>query len=186
MNAGLYHELCFYYAPVINQIINEDVRFCNLKEKVEWKFGFNERLAIFAWCDKNRNLLTINIASVNYAFEIGEPLQVEYFLLHELRHIYQNIQIENYKKSPNSCFNPILVEKWIKEKEDYKTVLNEDKGKSEYFGQDIEYDAYVFAYAVMQYKYTQLPEYIKIPKAYGEEFLKSVEERIQELRSIER
>ena len=75
------------YAPVISNIINSNVRFYRTNQTIKWQFGFDERVAIFAACDRKTNILTVNIASVDFSFKRKEPLHIEYFLLHEIRHI---------------------------------------------------------------------------------------------------
>ena len=64
-----------------------------------------------------------------------------------------------------------MQKKWAEEEANYVTALNnQDHENAAYFQQDIEFDAYVFAYAVLKYKYQNLPDYIFRPKAYGQEF----------------
>ena len=177
MNNFIFNNLCIRYAPVIIRLIDENKKFYHFNEIIHWQFGFDERVAIFASCNKKNNFLTINIASVDFAFKKREPLMIEYFLLHEIRHIYQHIEIANYKDSHSKCKNSLLARKWAKEEANYVTVSdNKENKNSEYFQQNIEFDAYTFAYAVLKYKYKNLPDYINRPQVYGKEFDDSVEQ----------
>ena len=171
MDKFLFNKLCNKYSPIITKLINENIKFYRFHETIRWQFGFDERVAIVASCNKTNNILTINVASVEFAFQRNEPLTIEYFLLHEIRHIYQHLEIADYKNCPSKCIDPLLAKKWAEEEANYVTALNnQDHENAAYFQQDIEFDAYVFAYAVLKYKYKNLPDYIFRPKAYGQEF----------------
>jgi hypothetical protein len=166
MNADLFAFLQDQYSPIISRIINSNVRFYRTNQTIQWQFGFDERVALFASCNRQTNILTINIAAVDFAFQQNEPLQIEYFLLHEIRHIYQHLEVEDYKTDPTKCNNAELARKWSEEEENYIAALNkDDKENAGYFQQDMELDAYAYAFAVMKYKYGEIP-YLYVPKAY--------------------
>lgn len=57
MEKGLFELLQQQYSPIINDIINSDVGFYRTNQTIQWKFGYDERVAIFAWCDKKQILL---------------------------------------------------------------------------------------------------------------------------------
>ena len=162
----LFELLQQQYSPVISNIINSDVRFYRTNQTIQWRFGYDERVAIFACCDKKTNIVTVDIAAVDFSFQQNEPLNIEYFLLHEIRHIYQHLEIEDYRKDPTKCNNAELAKKWSEEENNYVIALNkegkEDRG---YFMQDMEMDAFAYAYAVMMYKYGEV-QYLYVPKAY--------------------
>ncbi len=119
----------------------------------------------------------MNIAAVDFSFQQNEPLHIEYFLLHEIRHIYQHLEIEDYRKDSTKCNNEELAKKWSEEENSYVTALNkEGKENTGYFLQDMEMDAFAYAYAVMMYKYGEV-KYLYVPKAYrNSEFNKIVDE----------
>ena len=173
----LFERLQQQYSPIISDIINSDVEFYRTNQTIRWKFGYDERVAIFAWCNRKTNIVTVNIAAVDFALQQNEPLDIEYFLLHEIRHIYQHLEIEDYRNDPTKCNNAELAKKWTEEENNYVTALNkEGKENRGYFMQDMEMDAFAYAYAVMKYKYGEV-EYLYIPKAYrNEEFDKIVAE----------
>lgn len=176
MDKQLFEELRICYAPIITSIINSNSKFFRFRETIKWQFNFDERVAIFACCDRKTNILTINIGAVDFAFRINEPLQIEYFLLHEIRHIYQHMEIADYNNNISACNNPDLAKKWADEEKKYVAAINQEgKENAEYYKQDLEFDAFAFAYAVMKYKYGNVP-YITIPKAYGNEFSQVVED----------
>ena len=84
----LFERLQLQYSPIISDIMNSNVRFYRTNQTIRWGFGYNERVAIFAWCNRKTNIVTVNIAAVDFALQQNEPLDIEYFLLHEIRHIY--------------------------------------------------------------------------------------------------
>lgn len=99
------------YAPIIREIIDSDAKFYRTNQTIRWKFGYDERVAIFACCDRKTNIVTVNIAAVDFSFQQKEPLHIEYFLLHEIRHIYQHLEITDYRKDPTKCNNVELAKK---------------------------------------------------------------------------
>lgn len=173
----LFEYLQQNYAPVINTIIESNVRFYRTNQTIQWRFGYDDRVAIFAWCNRKTNIVTVNIAAVDFALQQNEPLDIEYFLLHEIRHIYQHLEIEDYRNDPTKCNNAELAKKWSEEEDNYVTALNkEGKENTDYFLQDMEMDAFAYAYAVMKYKYGEV-KHLYIPKAYrNDEFDKIVNE----------
>lgn len=154
------------YSPLISKIINSNVGFYRTNQTIRWKFGYDERVAIFAWCDRKTNIVIVNIAAVDFSFQQNEPLNIEYYLLHEIRHIYQHLEVENYRENLSKCNNIDLAKKWSEEENNYVTALNDNGDEnSGYFAQDIEMDAFAYAYAVMLYKYGKVP-YLYVPKTY--------------------
>jgi hypothetical protein len=154
------------YAPMIEKIINSNVDFYRTNQTIQWNFGYDKRCEIFGACDRKTNVITLNIESVHSAIQQNEPLQIEYFLLHEIRHIYQRLEIEDFKQNPTKCNNADLARKWLEEETNYTTALNQNNEENaEYFQQDLELDAYAYALAVMKYKYGDVP-YLYIPQAY--------------------
>ena len=167
------------YSPIISNIINSNIKFYRTNQTIRWQFGFDERVAIFACCDRKTNIVTVNIAAVDFSFQQNEPLNIEYFLLHEIRHIYQHLEIGDYRDNPSKCNNIELAKKWAEEESNYISAIdkNGDENKG-YFKQDMEMDAFAYAYAVMIYKYGEIP-YLYIPKAYeNDEFYGIVDEWI--------
>ena len=179
MNNEWFNFLQQQYSPIISKIINDNARFYRMNKKIKWCFSFDERVAVFASCNRKTNVLTINIASVDFAFQQNEPLQIEYFLLHEIRHIFQHLEINDYKNNPEKCINLELAKRWVDEGDHYVSALDKNGNKNaQYFQQDLEFDAYAFAFAVMKYKYGEVP-YLFKPEAYGENFDKTVNEWIK-------
>ena len=151
------------YKHIIQNIIDSNAKFYGFENKVEWEFFDNSDRAIVGKVGSNLKLF-ININSVIYSYEINEPLQIEYFILHEIRHIYQKRLILLYKTDITHCPSPELAQKYNYEFNHYIKPENLE----EYYSQQIEFEAFTFSYAVMLYKYGQV-EYIKLP-----EYLESV------------
>lgn len=179
MDKVIFENLQKCYSPIISNIINSNIKFYRTNQTIRWQFGFDERVAIFACCDRKTNTVTVNIAAVDFSFQRKEPLHIEYFLLHEIRHIYQHLEIKEYKENPSKCNNQMLAEKWANEEANYIGAIDKNGFENkEYFKQDMEMDAFAYAYAVMKYKYGEVP-YLYVPKAYeNDEFYGIVDEWI--------
>lgn len=89
---------------------------------------------------------------------------IEEFALHEFRHLYQFDEIEKYNVGNYDGDESVdKIKRWAYEFEHYINPKNNIKG---YYDQDIEFDAFTFAYAALKYKYKCLPNYIQMPKYY--------------------
>lgn len=175
MDNKTFQELQNYYAPIISHIIESNFRFYRFNKTINWQFFYDERVAIFGQYNHKSDMLSINICSVAFSFDRNEPLHIEHFLLHEIRHAFQFAEIADFKAGEETCVDPELVKKWISENENYSAALNADGSENPaYFKQDMEFDAYAFAYAVMKYKYGSIP-YLYKSTQYGDEFDKTVE-----------
>lgn len=176
MDNRTFQELQRCYAPVVTNIIASNMKFYRFGKTINWQFFYDERVAIFGMYDNKKDVLSINIYSVAFSFERNEPLHIEYFLLHEIRHAFQFTEMSDYKAGRDICIDLEIIKKWIDEHENYVGVLIEDGSENpKYFNQDMEFDAYAFAYAVMKYKYGEI-SYLYKPTAYDEEFDKTVED----------
>lgn len=165
------------YAPIVVDIINKNVRFYRFNKTIQWCFGFDEDVAIMAVCDRKTNVITINLKSFMKAYFENDFKTVEYYLLHEIRHIFQHEIIKDYKSGLEIPLDKNIVEKWIYEGEHYIASIDKNGNENpDYFYQDSEMDAYAFSYAVMKYKYHKVDLYI--PPVYGSDFYDIVNEWI--------
>ena len=165
------------YAPIIDRIIKDNVRFYRFERTIYWRFTYDERDSIMATTNRNNNVISINLKSVMRAYAEKDLKTIEYFLLHEIRHVFQHLIIADYKNEEEISISKEIVEKWIGEQKNYVQSLDENgKENKEYFLQDSEMDAYAFSYAVMKYKYKNVNLYI--PPVYGNEFWSIVDEFI--------
>ena len=120
----LYNEYDQILAPIIAKIINDNYKYCKISEKIKWGWNYDQNLSIMATCDRNNNLIQINLFSVIKAYKEKLLIIVEYFVVHEIRHIFQNIKIKEHKACICNDINSNLVEKWIYENEHYEKVLD--------------------------------------------------------------
>lgn len=161
-----YNEL---FSPMIKKIIDSNVKFYGFKETVRWCFVENKDISIFATCG-NDNIIYVNLLAVIDSYSIGDIRQIEYFLLHEIRHIFQNIMINDFLSGKMTVVGSELVRIWINEKEKYQRAVDDSGNENpNYFKQDLEMDAYAFSLAVMKYKYGDVSN-LFIPSSYGSEF----------------
>ncbi len=170
------NALMDHYTPVIDYIIVSNKRFYGITDPIKWRFIFNESPALTAYYEKKEKGIVINTAFVDFAFFKREPYQIEFFILHEIRHWYQFSEMEKYKTNPAESENPAVAEKWLKESAEYvPPSAGRGNSNADYYAQDMETDAFAFAYAVVSYKYGKgLPHLV--PHAYeNEAFFKRVD-----------
>lgn len=174
----VYDEYNPIFAPIISKMIQDNYKYFQILETIKWGFGYDNNLAIMGTCNRNNNEIHLNIFSVKEAYEDNNLKDVEYFIIHEVRHIFQNIKIKEYKAGINNSVDPSLIEKWIYEGEHYiKSLDEEGKENPKYFEQESELDAYAFSYALMKYKYNDVDLYV--PKYYGKEFYNIVNDWLE-------
>lgn len=159
-----------FFSPMIKELLKDNSKFYRFNEPIKYSFFYNEDARIFATCDRNKNTVNVNINSLIIAYEEKDFLTIEYYLLHEVRHIFQHLIISDYLNNIEICIEKGIVKKWIKEENNYIKSCDDDGNENEeYFKQDIEMDAYAFAYAVIKYKYNKV-DTLYVPKIYGDDF----------------
>lgn len=157
------------YASTIKSMIKDNARFYYPDTVINWRFGYDEDASIVAACNRKDNIITINLKSVKESFSNKDTKTIEYFLLHEIRHIFQHEIIKKHQNGIEIELDTEIVEKWIYESTHYVKSKNENGDENpDYFNQDSEMDAYAYSYAVMKYKYKTVDLYV--PPVYGDEF----------------
>ena len=151
-------ELKRQYTPIVQDLIDSNIKFYGFNHKIEWEFFANENTAIFG-SSKQDLKLYINIYSVIHSYELNEPLQIEYFILHEIRHIYQRLSVLINKQNDN---NNEMAKQWDYE---FTHYIKPNENVIDYYNQHIEFDAFTYAYSIMIYKYNKI-SYIDYPRYY--------------------
>lgn len=170
MNKEDFKLQCKAFKPLIENIIKENVKYYGFNDPIKWTFDYCNDAAIMAVCSRTTNIISINIKSVMISYRLDNLKTVEYYVLHEIRHVFQHLIISDYQKGEEIPINREIVEKWIYEGEHYIKSLDEYGNENdEYFLQDSEMDAYAFSYAVMKYKYTWVSD-LYVPIIYGKDF----------------
>lgn len=91
---------------------------------------------------------------MNTSFYMKSGISISIWKLKIFGKIHQNVAIRSLQK------------KWAEEEKSYITALDSDGDENEgYFTQDIEMDAYAYAFAVMKYKYGEI-KYLYVPDIY--------------------
>lgn len=156
------------YKDGIQDMLRQNMPFFKFRQQPIWRFMFDERVAVFGQTNKESNTVAFNLASIDFAFRKGQQIMIEQFALHEFRHLYQFGEIKKYIEGNYDGIEDIeRIKRWAYEYEHY--IGPENNGNStvnEYYDQDLEFDAFTFAYAAMSFKYSSLPEYIKMPEYY--------------------
>ena len=103
-------------------------------------------------------------------------IDIEYFLVHELRHIFQHLEIKDFECRKETIVDKDIIKKWIHESKHYVPASDTNGNENEaYFRQDCEMDAYAFSYALMKYKYgDDKIDCLYLPNIYGDEFFSIV------------
>ena len=124
--------------PIISQIIKEDNLYCQINETIRWGFGWDDNIAITATHDRKTNEIHMNILACIDALNQNRLFDIEYFLIHEMRHIFQNKIVEKYKEGIETDVDKELIERWIYEIDHYIKSLDQNGNENlEYFKQDI-------------------------------------------------
>lgn len=178
MDKNKFDLLVKKHSLLITEILKSNVRFYRFEQTVKWKFTWCDNIDITAAVDRKTNIIDINILFVDFCVENNEINDLEYFLLHEIRHVFQHLDIMDYLANREYCAPKQIIEKWIEEEKNYITALDKDMQENEgYPKQDIEMDAYAFSYAVMEYKYgKKVTANLYLPPIYAKEFFGIVEE----------
>lgn len=158
------------FTPVIKKIIEGNVRFYRYRETIKWTFDYDEDASIMATCNRKTNVITVNLKSVIISYNLDDLKNVEYYLLHEIRHVFQHSIIKDYKDGLDIPIDDEIVKKWINEGNNYIKPHDENGNENpKYFLQDSEMDAYAFSYSVMKYKYKNTSN-LYVPPVYGNDF----------------
>ncbi len=150
------------FKPIIKKLINDNKKFYGFEKQINWNFFINEDIGLVA--TNNYKLeLKVNILAVDYAYKNKQPIMIEFFILHEIRHIYQRYFA--YLLKTNECPNIPLAKQYNKE---FSNYCNLYQNREIYYSQQIEFEAYVFSYSVIKYKYGHV-DYIHYPTFYDEQ-----------------
>ena len=160
MDSNTLEVLKTKYHPIIQKIIDGNKSFYQFENEVHWSFFHNDNVAVVAFCDSGFNI-QVNIQAVVKAYEeLNQPLMIEYFILHEIRHLFQRFCIQDiHHKDPPKLAIP-QAKQWANE---FSNYIRATDNVELYYSQSIEFDAFSFSYAVMRYKYGKV-EYILPPK----------------------
>ena len=166
----VFNQLTNRYSPLIKWLIESNQIYTSINKTVKWCFAWDENLAITAAVDRKTNVLSVNVLFVDDAYKNNRIFEIEYFLLHEMRHIYQHNQIELYKNN-EQIVDSKYIELWIKEGQNYVKSLDENGNENiDYFKQDCELDAYAFSYAAIHHKYCGIYDsFLFVPEIYKNE-----------------
>ncbi len=169
-------KLAEHYKPIIEQFFVENKKFFNTSEDIKWDFIYDGRFhdegrpLLCSYARPRDNMISLNIAFVDYMFKKNEPLNIEETILSDMRLVYQYDQIEKYKNNPKDCHDLELTKTWIKEIEEKEWInhfLGEDDDlELKEFNKNRKYymkpDRRVYSYAVIKYKYGEV-SYINKP-----------------------
>lgn len=165
MTSKILESLKTKYHSVIQKIIDENEPFYQFEIQVHWNFFHDDNVALVAFCDKGFNI-QINILAVVKAYEeLNQPLMIELFILHEIRHLFQRFCVQDlYYNDPPKLAIP-QAQQWANE---FNNYIKATDNIELYYSQSIEFDAFSFSHAVMLYKYGNV-EYIIPPKFWTKE-----------------
>ena len=153
ISKGQFKQLTITYSPLIKWLFESNQIYTNIDETIRWCLVWDDNTAITAAVNRKTIVISVNLAFVNEAYNSNRIYDIEHFLLHEMRHVYQHIQIKKYENKDNTVGDK-YIKRWIKEGSSYiSSVDKEGKENIDYFKQDCELDAYAFSFAIMHIKY---------------------------------
>lgn len=154
MDGSTLNKLSHKYKDYINHFFIENAKYRNFNETIHWCFCYNEDLSISATTNRKINLILINYKWFIYCYSNKKDYEIEYFLIHETRHIFQHLIIKDFNNSVETEIPEEIIKKWIMEGENYIRV-KDDNGEvnNNYFRQDVELDAFAYSFALMSFKY---------------------------------
>ena len=126
------------YHPVIQEIIDRNKLFYQFEIEVHWNFFQDNNVAVVAVFDSGC-ILRVNIIAVVKAYEeLNQPLVIECFILHEIRHFFQRLCVQDLYYNDPQLASPQAKE-WAYEFENYTKATD---GVELYYSQLIEFDAF--------------------------------------------
>jgi len=157
-----YNALEEKYKQIIQKIIDDNKKFYGFNDKIIWNFFVNDDIGLIA--TNNLKLeLKVNIVAVDFYYKKNEPLTIELYVLHEIRHIYQRLIV--FLLNTNSCPNINYATRCKNEFDNYCNIY---QNREKYYLQQIEFEAFMFSYSVIKYKYGNV-DYIHYPAFYDEQ-----------------
>ena len=165
------------YAKLIEKMIADNYLFLGIEGKIKYSLFHDPDPSITATTDRKTNVIRVNTSFIQEELASGRPCVIEYFVIHEMRHVYQHAQIEKFRSKSNEC-GPTFIKRWIEEGKHYTRALDENGNENEaYFKQDCELDAYSFSYALMHYKYKgRFDSLLYLPDIYRRELKKEFDD----------
>lgn len=146
MDKKPFEALMGRYSPLIKWIIESNKIYTNIDRPIRWVCSWDDDISITGGVDRKTNVLSVNLVFVNEAYKNNRVYEIEYFLLHEMRHVYQRLQIE-YSDTGDATVDEHYIKLWKEEGENYIKALDENGNEvPDYFKQDCELDAYAFSY----------------------------------------
>lgn len=149
------------YQPIIQKMIDDNKKFYGFNNQINWSFFINKDIGLVA-TNTPKLELNVNILAVDFAYKNNEPIMIEFFILHEIRHIYQRYiaGLLNTKDCPNIQLATIY-------KYEFANYCNYYQNREIYYSQQIEFEAFIFSYSVIKYKYGNV-SYIHYPSFYDQ------------------
>ena len=178
MDTATLDKMAQKYYPLLNHIVQQNKHFYCFSGDVHIRLFFNENPAVVAIYNHATRVIDVNIWAVEVAYQLEKkPLFIEWYLLHEIRHMYQRFCMDLLLNDPTRCPDINFA---IRCKDNFEHYIKPEDAEgninSQYYHQFVEFDAFVFSYSVMCLKYGEL-EYLSasLPKAFGEDFYHAVE-----------
>lgn len=84
------------YGKIVKDLIEKNAKYFMFKQTIKGSFNYGKESSIIAAVGKD-NVIHINLFSVVDCYLKRNLYTVEYFLLHEIRHIFQNLIVDEYK-----------------------------------------------------------------------------------------
>ncbi|MBQ9784563.1 MAG: hypothetical protein IJW29_03585 [Clostridia bacterium] len=170
MEQELFERLKMRYADVVEKIIFENRRFFFQPLPIPWEFSWNDDVSFIASYSRKTGVLKVNLNAVDFYVSNDTPLIIECFLIHEIRHRYQSINMHQYCIDHNTCVDAEYARRCIDSYDNYIDPVDENgQTNPAYYYNYVEEDAFAYSHAVMRLKYGYVP-YLMPPIYYDADF----------------
>lgn len=181
-------ELKRIYDPIICSMCRDNFKYFGFSpgDSIDLRYTSDKNQARCANYSPQDNVMEINMESVHALYSKKMLFGVEFMILHELYHKFQRRVLDGYQQKRTIGVSAEVAESWLKNYSNYIPPLNENgKENPGYYTQPWEFDANVYAYAVMQYKYGDV-SYLKacVPRCYEQDFYEKADEWCQRFREM--
>ena len=167
--------------PLLVNWMNNDIRFYMFADvgQIDFKYaekGFESRENA-AQCSYEKRRITFNIDWLKDRFKYNEIYQIEYLIMHEVRHFYQRRVVESYtnKEGIRLYESPSIIRAWKDNFEHYiRNKGGEGEDDKDYFTQPVEVDAVAYSYYLLLHLHPEINPRALYVNRYVEPIIKKL------------
>lgn len=186
LDLTIQRELFSRYYPTILTLVDNNLKYFGFKSPPQLQFACNENIAYTCVYRSQTDTLIVNPCFLDFCYENKkEPLHVEFYILHELRHRFQFRETERYSQNEPTNVDSGQIKSWQNNYKKYISPNSTKDGNGDYYKQPVEFDANAFAYAILKLKYgSDALSCLLIPPYYGQDFDEQVTQNMKTITQI--